>query len=64
MPPLDKNEKATRVHRPERVEKRIVWLQREELVALRVRGAKEQKSEAAVVREAVRRHLGLEKRKR
>jgi hypothetical protein len=64
MAPPEKSEKATRVHRPERVEKQIVWLRPDELVALRVRGAKEQKSEAAVVREAVRRHLGLEKRKR
>jgi hypothetical protein len=62
MTPQDESETAA--GRSDRVERRIIWFHPEELVALRMRGDKEQKSEAAVVREAVRRHLGLEKRTR
>ena len=45
---------------PEPIAKRNIWFRSDEVAALQARAAKEQRSETAVVREAVRRLLGLE----
>jgi len=65
MVPRDKREQARREqaaripeHPP--LARRIIWFQAGELAALRLRAAKEKRSESALVRDAVRRFLGLE----
>jgi len=44
---------------PEAIAKRNIWFRSDEVAALQARAARENRSETAVVREAVRRHLGL-----
>ena len=45
---------------PEPIARRIIWFRSDEVAALQARAAREKRSETAVVREAVRRLLGLE----
>jgi Ribbon-helix-helix protein, copG family len=45
---------------PEPIARRNIWFRSDEVAALQVRAARENRSETAVIREAVRRLLGLE----
>ncbi len=47
---------------PERIGRLIVWLHGNEMAALHARAELEKRSEASLVREAVKRYLGLEGR--
>ena len=55
-----RREKSARM--PERIGRLIVWLHGSEMAALHVRAAQEKRSEASLVREAIKRLLGLEER--
>jgi Ribbon-helix-helix protein, copG family len=47
---------------PEPIARLNIWFRSDEVAALQARAAKEKRSETAIVREAVRRLLGLEAR--
>jgi hypothetical protein len=55
-----KKARRKRAPMPEPIARLNVWLRAEEVAALQARAAKEDRSETSVVREAVRRLLGLE----
>jgi hypothetical protein len=58
----DQRKKARRklAPMPEPIARLNIWFRSDEVAALQARAAKEKRSETAVVREAVRRLLGLE----
>jgi hypothetical protein len=65
MPSRHQRDKATReksARMPERIGRLIVWLHGNEMAALHARAEQEKRSEASLVREAVKRYLGLEGR--
>lgn len=55
-----RQEKSARI--PERIGRLVVWLHDNDMAALHARAVQEERSEASLVREAVKRLLGLEGR--
>jgi hypothetical protein len=55
-----KARRGKRAPMPEPIARLNIWFRAEEVAALQARAAKENRSETSVVREAVRRLLGLE----
>jgi hypothetical protein len=55
-----RREQAARIPEHPALARLIIWFQADEFAALRLRAAKEKRSESALVREGVRRLLGLE----
>jgi hypothetical protein len=62
MAPRDKGEQARQEKAgiTERGVKKTIWFHEDEAEALRVKAFKERRSESAIVREALRRLLGIE----